>query len=69
MIDPKVAFFMSNQVKRNPQIANSDMGQNFLNILQSGDENAGINLANNILQSYNISREEGLGVAMKMFHF
>lgn len=68
MIDPKISFFMSNQIRRRPEIANSGMGQNFLNVLQTGDENAGIALANNILQSYGISREEGLGIAMQMFH-
>lgn len=55
-------------VRTNPQILSrilgdrnlTDMQQNALNILISNDESAGINLANNVIQQKNMTRESAL---------
>lgn len=44
-------------MQSNPQIANTPRGQEFVKILQSGDTNAGIQMANEILQSLGTTRE------------
>lgn len=41
-----------------PDILNSPRGQEFARILQSGDEKAGIAMANNLRNSYGISDQD-----------
>lgn len=48
------------QMMSSPQITNTPMGQRFLEIVNSGNEQAGIEMANNILTNLGISREEAL---------
>lgn len=50
-----------------PQIANSPQGQEFLRILQSGDEQAGMQMAMNICNSYNCTPRQALMNAVNFF--
>lgn len=52
--------FAMNNLQNNPQIQSSEMGQNFMNILQTGNAKAGEEMANNILHSYGLSKEEAI---------
>lgn len=52
--------FLIMKVQNTPELRDSPMGQQFLQIIQSGDQNAGIEMANNILNSFQISREQGI---------
>lgn len=49
-----------NLIQKNPAIANSPQGKNFLQILQSGDSKQGEEFANNILNSYGLTKEQAM---------
>lgn len=67
-MNPMINFAM-NMIRNNPQIANNPMAQNMLNVIQSGDNRAGEQLANNLCQTYGISREDALKQAQQFFGF
>lgn len=48
------------KAQQNPEALNNPRAQELIKIIQSGDKQAGIEAANNILQSYGVSKEEGL---------
>lgn len=47
-------------VKSNPQFAESPMGQNFLEALETRDAAKGEEMANNVLKNNGLSKEEGM---------
>lgn len=47
----------------NQEILNSPMGQEMLRVLESGDMTKGQQLADNFLNSNNVTREQGLSAA------
>lgn len=51
---------MMQKAMGNQQIMNSNLGQQFMGILQSGDVAAGEALANEILKKQGLSREQGI---------
>lgn len=55
------------QAKKNPGALTTPRGQSLVNVLQSGNEQQGIEAANNILQSMGLSREEGIAQAKAFF--
>lgn len=52
--------FAANIVKNNPDMANSPMGQNFMEALKNRDSKMGEELANNILQNQGLDRESAM---------
>lgn len=54
-------------VQQNPQIANSPQGQQFMQILQSGDDAAGEQMAMNICNSYGVNPQQALMGAINFF--
>lgn len=54
-------------IQNNPKIAQSAQAQQYLRIIQSGDSVAGQQLANNILQTYGLTKEQGIQQAMQGF--
>lgn len=52
--------FAAQILQSNQKMQESPIGQQFTQILRTGDEQAGIALANNLLQSYGLSREEAV---------
>lgn len=54
-------------LQNNPKIMNSPQGQQFLKILQTGDVQAGQQMAQNLCQSYGISPEQALAQSMQFF--
>lgn len=47
-------------VKSNPQFAESPMGKNFLEALETRDVAKGEEMANNVLKNHGLSKEEGM---------
>lgn len=64
-----VEQFALRMIQQNPQVANKPLGKEFINILQSGDAQRGIQLANNLCQTYNTSPNEAVEQARNYFHF
>lgn len=60
--------FAAKMLQSNPQAANSPMGQQLVQILQTGDVNAGQQLANNICQTYGVSQQEAIQKSRNYFH-
>lgn len=55
-------------LQRNPNIAKSPQGQQFMQILQSKDTEKGIQMAKNICQSYRTTPQDAYQKAMKFFN-
>lgn len=60
--------FVAMKLRANPQVANTPIGQQFVQILQSGNDAAGQQLAMNICNSLGISKEQALQDARNGFH-
>lgn len=55
-------------LQKNPSIANTPQGRQFAQILQSGDEAAGQQMARNLCQSYGVTVDEATKEAAKFFN-
>lgn len=55
-------------LQRRPDIANSPQGQEFLNILKSGDDAKGQQMAQNYCQSYGISEQDAIQKVKQFFN-
>lgn len=60
---------MQQGMNRDPRVANNPMASEFMDILKSGDQSRGEQLAQNICKSYGISKEQALKQARSFFHF
>lgn len=60
--------FLQNAMRQNPNIANNPQAQNFLQILQSGDAQKGQQVAENLLKTYGITKEQGMNQVHNFFH-
>lgn len=60
--------FALNLINRNPQIAKNPKAQEMIDVIRRGDANAGMQIANNICNTYGISREQAVQDASKFFH-
>lgn len=60
--------FAINMINRSPGVRNNPMAQNYLQILQSGDSEKGMQVAENICRSYGLTKEQALTQAKKFFH-
>lgn len=56
-----------NLINQNPKVAANPQAQELMQIIQSGDSVRGEQMANNILNSYGVSKEQGLADAKKFF--
>lgn len=59
--------FLQNAMRQNPNIANNPQAQNFLQILQSGDAQKGQQVAENLLKTYGITKEQGMNQVHNFF--
>lgn len=64
-INPYAA--MVNMIKANPAIADNPQAQSYLDVLESGDSKRGEEIANNLLNSYGMTKEEALKQAKAFF--
>lgn len=67
-VNDAIVQFALRKMQSNPQAAQSPIGQQFINILQSGNEAAGIELANNLCQTYGDTPQQALQKARNSFH-
>lgn len=65
---PNLEQFAIMLLQKNPKIANSPQGQQFLEILKSGDSERGQQMAQNFCNSYGVTPEEGYNQARKFFN-
>lgn len=63
-----LANFALQMMLKNSNAQNTPMGREFMDILQSGDEQRGIQLANNLCQTYGESKENAINKARNFFH-
>ena len=67
MISP-MQFLMS-QIQQNPNIANNPQAQSYIQIIQSGNQKKGEEVAQNLLKSYGMTKEQGMAQVKRFFHF
>lgn len=58
-----------NLIEKNPNVSSNPMGKQMVEAIRSGDNAKGEQLANNLLNTYGISREDGIAQAKKFFGF
>lgn len=59
---------MVNMIKANPAIADNPQMQAYIDVLESGDSRRGEELANNLLSTYGMTKEDALAQAKAFFH-
>ena len=57
-----------NLLAKNPAITNSPQAQNYLGVIQNGDSARGQQIAENLCQTYGISRDEAIRQAKQFFN-
>ena len=60
--------FAMNFMSQNQNLPNNPLVQQYASLIQGGDAKRGEEVANNILKSYGISKEEGMQMAKQFFH-
>lgn len=66
MINPR--DFAMRMIRNNPSITNNPIAQNYINVLQSGDAQKGQQIAQNILNSYGMTKEQAMQQVQQIFH-
>lgn len=64
---PNPMDFILRMIKNNPNIANNPQAQNYISILESGDAKKGEEVANNLCQTYGVTKEEAISQAKNFF--
>ena len=57
-----------NLISQNPNIVNNPNAQELIKVIQNGDSARGQQIADNLCQTYGISRDEALKNAKSFFH-
>lgn len=61
--------FALNMISKNPSIANNPNAQEMINAIKNGDDATGAKIADNILKTNGLTREQGLSQAASGFGF
>lgn len=61
--------FALNKISQNPQIANNPRNQELFQIIQSGDEKRGQEVAENLCKTFGVSKDDALENARIFFGF
>ena len=64
---PNFNAIIGTLLKMNPQVANNPRAMEMLNVIQSGDTQKGERIANNLCQTYGISKEDATKQAENFF--
>ncbi len=67
MVNPK--DFARKMLSMNPNVAKTPQGRELLRILDDGDDEAGIKMANAYLNAQGISQEDAMNKAQSFFKF
>lgn len=65
MIDPSA--LVDRLLAKNPALGNNPQARAYIDLLKSGDAAKGEEVANNLLQTYGIDRNEALAQARRFF--
>lgn len=68
MNNPIMNFAM-NILRNNPNVANNPRNQELLNVLQNGDAQRGKEIAENLCNSYGMSKDDAIKQARNFFGF
>ena len=60
--------FAMDLISRNPSIRNNPNMQAMVRVIESGDNTRGEQMANNLLQSMGVSREDAIAQARRFFN-
>lgn len=60
--------FAMQMIQNNPNIANNPQAQHMLEVIQSGNAEEGQKIANNLLQTYGVSKDDALKQAKGFFN-
>lgn len=60
--------FAMQLMARNPNFANNSQAMHMLEVIRSGNSVEGRKIAENLLTSYGVSKEEGIQQAKSFFH-
>lgn len=59
---------MLKRLTANPAIADNPQARTYIDVLQSGDAKRGEEIANNLLETYGMTREQAMDQAKRFFH-
>lgn len=62
-----IQMMLETLIRQRPDLQQNQMAQEMIKVIQSGDSQRGEQIANNICQSYGMSREEAIQQAHQMF--
>lgn len=65
---PNFFDFAMKMIEKNPNIANNPRNQQMIEVLKSGDQAKGEELANNLCESYGVSKEDAIKQAQGFFN-
>lgn len=65
---PNPINFAMQMIQNNPNIANNPQAKHMIEVIQSGNAEEGQKIANNLLQSYGVSKDDALQQAKSFFH-
>ena len=65
---PNVRDMALNILSRNPNIANNPNAQEFINVIRSGDSARGEQIAQNLCNTYGVSKEDAVKNAKSFFN-
>lgn len=60
---PSLKDFALQMLRSNPNFENNPMAQNAIQAIENGDNKTGEEIANNLLDSYGMTKEEGIAQA------
>lgn len=60
--------FALNLIGRNPQIANNPNAKELLNVIQNGDQAKGMQIAQNLCNTYGVTPEQAVNQAKNFFN-
>lgn len=63
----QIANFAMNLLQRNPRVANNPQAQKLMEIIQNGDSQQGEKMAENLCETYGMSKDQALTEAKKFF--
>lgn len=66
---PNLKEFAINLLSNNPRVQNNPQAQEMLNVIISGDEVKGQQIANNLCSTYGVDQKTAVEKAQRFFHF
>lgn len=65
---PNIRDMALNLLSQNPNVSNNPNAQEFIKVIQNGDSVRGEQIAQNLCNSYGMSKEDALRNAKSFFH-